>query len=99
MGKSSFIETFGKHVVEQHDKRLAVLTVDPSSQSTGGVCILFEYYDLYSGKIRDFQRKHPSIFKFIKNSSFLEIQVWERFLYTKRCSNDGKENAESILNF
>jgi LAO/AO transport system kinase len=35
VGKSTFIEAFGRHVVEQ-DRRCAVLTVDPSSARTGG---------------------------------------------------------------
>lgn len=35
VGKSSFIEAFGKHVTEQGQK-IAVLTVDPSSQLTKG---------------------------------------------------------------
>lgn len=35
VGKSTFIETFGLHVVEQ-GHRVAVLAVDPSSQVTGG---------------------------------------------------------------
>ena len=35
VGKSTFIETFGKHVTAG-GKKLAILTVDPSSQKTGG---------------------------------------------------------------
>lgn len=35
VGKSTFIEAFGQHVLQQH-KRLAVLTIDPSSQLTRG---------------------------------------------------------------
>jgi len=35
VGKSTFIEAFGRHLVSM-DKPLAVLTVDPSSQRTGG---------------------------------------------------------------
>tara|TARA_R110001592_G_scaffold93052_1_gene270476 strand:+ start:12251 stop:13216 length:966 start_codon:yes stop_codon:yes gene_type:complete len=35
VGKSSFIETFGLHVIEQ-GHRVAVLAVDPSSPKTGG---------------------------------------------------------------
>lgn len=35
VGKSTFIENFGKQIVEQGHK-LAVLTIDPSSQKTGG---------------------------------------------------------------
>lgn len=35
VGKSTFIEAFGKHVTSL-DKRLAVLTIDPSSQLTKG---------------------------------------------------------------
>src|SRR5688500_5190899 len=34
-GKSTFIETFGKHLTSI-GKQLAVLTIDPSSQRTGG---------------------------------------------------------------
>jgi LAO/AO transport system kinase len=35
VGKSTFIEAFGKHVINS-GKKLAVLTIDPSSQKTGG---------------------------------------------------------------
>ena len=35
VGKSTFIETFGLHVIEQ-GHRVAVLAIDPSSQRTGG---------------------------------------------------------------
>jgi LAO/AO transport system kinase len=35
VGKSTFIETFGKHIISQ-EKKLAVLTIDPSSQLTKG---------------------------------------------------------------
>lgn len=35
VGKSSFIECFG-HMILQHEKKLAVLAVDPSSQATKG---------------------------------------------------------------
>ena len=35
VGKSSFIEVFGNHIIEQ-GKRVAVLTIDPSSSLTGG---------------------------------------------------------------
>ena len=35
VGKSTFIETFGNHITSQ-GKKLAVLTVDPSSQVTKG---------------------------------------------------------------
>lgn len=35
VGKSSFIETFGKHIINLN-KKLAVLTIDPTSQITGG---------------------------------------------------------------
>lgn len=36
VGKSTFIETFGIHLIEQHNKKVAVLTVDPSSPVTKG---------------------------------------------------------------
>ena len=36
VGKSTFIEALGLHITQQHDQRLAVLTVDPSSTRTGG---------------------------------------------------------------
>jgi len=36
VGKSTFIEAFGMHLIEQFDLRVAVLTIDPSSQLTGG---------------------------------------------------------------
>ncbi|WP_375580904.1 methylmalonyl Co-A mutase-associated GTPase MeaB [Marivirga tractuosa] len=35
VGKSTFIESFGQHVIDS-GKKLAVLTIDPSSQKTGG---------------------------------------------------------------
>jgi LAO/AO transport system kinase len=35
VGKSTFIEAFGQHIIES-GKKLAVLTIDPSSQKTGG---------------------------------------------------------------
>src|SRR5688572_32716410 len=35
VGKSTFIEAFGKHITGL-GKKLAVLTIDPSSQLTGG---------------------------------------------------------------
>jgi len=35
VGKSTFIESFGQHVIDR-GKKLAVLTVDPTSQKTGG---------------------------------------------------------------
>ncbi|MFN3380001.1 MAG: GTP-binding protein, partial [Runella zeae] len=35
VGKSTFIETFGKHLT-QHGKKLAVLAIDPTSQLTKG---------------------------------------------------------------
>ena len=35
VGKSTFIETFGQHLIEQ-GHRLAVLAVDPSSPVAGG---------------------------------------------------------------
>ena len=35
VGKSTFIEAFGKHVIDQQ-RKLAVLTIDPSSQITKG---------------------------------------------------------------
>ncbi|AHJ98802.1 methylmalonyl Co-A mutase-associated GTPase MeaB [Hymenobacter swuensis] len=36
VGKSTFIEALGLHLVREQDKRLAVLAVDPSSQRSGG---------------------------------------------------------------
>lgn len=36
VGKSTFIEALGRHVVEKLGKKLAVLAVDPSSQRGGG---------------------------------------------------------------
>jgi LAO/AO transport system kinase len=35
VGKSTFIEAFGKHLIEEN-KKLAILTIDPSSQLTRG---------------------------------------------------------------
>lgn len=40
VGKSSFIEVFGKYLIDSHQKKVAVLTIDPSSQTTGGKLIL-----------------------------------------------------------
>ncbi|MBX2967352.1 MAG: methylmalonyl Co-A mutase-associated GTPase MeaB [Cyclobacteriaceae bacterium] len=36
VGKSTFIEAFGQYAIEQHNKKVAVLTVDPSSTVTKG---------------------------------------------------------------
>ncbi|TXK51578.1 methylmalonyl Co-A mutase-associated GTPase MeaB [Pontibacter qinzhouensis] len=36
VGKSTFIEAFGNYLIEQQDKKLAVLAIDPTSQRTGG---------------------------------------------------------------
>lgn len=38
VGKSTFIESFGKHVTSL-DKKLAVLTIDPSSQRSKGTIL------------------------------------------------------------
>lgn len=35
-GKSTFIEAFGKFLIRENDKKVAVLAVDPSSNKTGG---------------------------------------------------------------
>jgi len=36
VGKSTFIESFGKYLIEEHGKKVAVLAVDPSSQRSRG---------------------------------------------------------------
>ncbi len=36
VGKSTFIEAFGSHILAEHGKKLAVLAIDPTSQRTGG---------------------------------------------------------------
>ena len=36
VGKSTFVEAFGLHLVREQDQRVAVLAVDPSSPRTGG---------------------------------------------------------------
>lgn len=36
VGKSTFIESFGKYITQTHKKKVAVLTVDPSSQISKG---------------------------------------------------------------
>ncbi|SMO57263.1 methylmalonyl Co-A mutase-associated GTPase MeaB [Gracilimonas mengyeensis] len=36
VGKSTFIEAFGNHVIEEQNRKLAVLAVDPSSSKTRG---------------------------------------------------------------
>ena len=35
-GKSTFIESFGRHIIQHHRKKVAVLTVDPTSPRTKG---------------------------------------------------------------
>jgi LAO/AO transport system kinase len=35
-GKSTFIESFGKFLINHHQKKIAVLAIDPSSNKTGG---------------------------------------------------------------
>lgn len=37
MGKSTFIEALGKELTENRGKKLAVLTIDPTSAVTGGI--------------------------------------------------------------
>jgi hypothetical protein len=37
VGKSSFIEVLGKELTQNQGKKIAVLTVDPSSKRTGGM--------------------------------------------------------------
>lgn len=44
-GKSSLIEAFGKYLTTTIGARLAVLTVDPSSSSTGGYT--FKHFHFY----------------------------------------------------
>lgn len=36
VGKSTFIESFGKYVIETHNKKVAVLAIDPSSTKSKG---------------------------------------------------------------
>lgn len=36
VGKSTFIDSFGAYLIEKHNKKVAVLTIDPSSQQTRG---------------------------------------------------------------
>ncbi len=36
VGKSTFIEVFGEYLINTHHKKVAVLTIDPSSQQTSG---------------------------------------------------------------
>ncbi len=36
VGKSTFIERFGKHIIEDENRKLAVLAVDPTSSKSGG---------------------------------------------------------------
>jgi LAO/AO transport system kinase len=35
-GKSTFIDALGAHVIQQHQRKIAVLAIDPSSQISGG---------------------------------------------------------------
>lgn len=44
VGKSSFIEALGKELTENLKKKVAVLTVDPSSATTGGEFIVRMMY-------------------------------------------------------
>mgnify|MGYP002790019314 CR=1 FL=1 len=41
-GKSSIIETFGKYLTTKVGAKVAVLTVDPSSTSTGGLKVSYQ---------------------------------------------------------
>ncbi|MCO4818709.1 MAG: methylmalonyl Co-A mutase-associated GTPase MeaB [Bacteroidetes bacterium] len=36
VGKSTFIDAFGKYLIEHHNKKVAVLAIDPTSQKTRG---------------------------------------------------------------
>ncbi|MGV3586157.1 MAG: methylmalonyl Co-A mutase-associated GTPase MeaB [Adhaeribacter sp.] len=36
VGKSTFIESFGNHLIQQQNKKVAVLAIDPTSQRSGG---------------------------------------------------------------
>ena len=36
VGKSTFIESFGSYLIENHQKKVSVLAIDPSSQKSGG---------------------------------------------------------------
>lgn len=36
VGKSTFIEVFGKHLIKQHKSKVAILSIDPSSQRSKG---------------------------------------------------------------
>lgn len=36
VGKSTFIEAFGEYLIKEHQKKVAVLAIDPSSQQTKG---------------------------------------------------------------
>ena len=36
VGKSTFIEALGTYLIENHQKKIAVLAIDPSSQKSGG---------------------------------------------------------------
>ena len=36
VGKSTFIEAFGNYLIQEQQKRIAVLAIDPTSQRTGG---------------------------------------------------------------
>jgi LAO/AO transport system kinase len=60
-GKSSIIETFGKYLTTQVGAKVAVLTVDPSSTSTGGSILgdKVRMYDL-SRDPRAFIRSSPN---------------------------------------
>lgn len=36
VGKSTFIESFGSYLIKSHNKKIAVLAIDPSSKKSGG---------------------------------------------------------------
>lgn len=47
VGKSSFIEALGEELTEKRGKTVAVLTIDPSSQVTGGEIDTSREYSQY----------------------------------------------------
>ncbi len=55
VGKSSFIETFGLHVIEKHNRKVAVLAIDPTSTYSKG--------SILGDKVRmERLSKHPQAF-------------------------------------
>ena len=61
VGKSTFIDAFGQYLIEQHQKRVAVLAIDPTSQKTRGSILGDKTrMNFLSGSDQAFVRPSPS---------------------------------------